>query len=269
MTSWRDSLGFSSIAWDPKFEGEIADILTAHQVKYVDITPTKYMRLGSPDARAQSEALRHFWESRGFRIRAMQSLLFQLPGKSIFNRSDWQDLFSAFRDLQDTAEWLGATKLVFGSPGNRRLGDMNIEDGHAMAKEFFGAVSDILGDGDTQLLIEGNPVHYNCDFLTSTLESIDFVRDLDKPNIRVQLDLGTCFYTGEKPLHFPEVYWDWIGYIHLSVEDLVPLYSAPNETIIEFIRNYDGTIPVAIEQKTEVGVPNESVRRTLKWVESI
>lgn len=268
MKQWRQDLGISSIAWEPTDDLAIAEALMSKSIINVDLAPTKYFGWTDPEAISKAKEIRKFWNASGISIRGMQSLLFGTQQPSIFNRNDWRFLVNHFKRVADISEALGSTKLVFGSPQNRRLGTLDMSQGIDIAQEFFFNLGENLSSQGQTLLIEPNPRQYNCDFITTTVEAIDFVKTIGLANVRVQLDLGTCYFNQEDPIALVTENEKWLGYVHLAAEHLLPLHSAPNATLKTFIRNYEGTLPISIEQKTDISEKVPYVTKAIDWIDN-
>lgn len=131
-------IAISNIAWHSHEEESIATVMQELGVKGVEIAPTKVWQ--SPLAASDSEvtSYRNFWESKGIQIVAMQALLFGRPELTIFqNAEKRKETFEYLCGMIILASKLGIKNLVFGSPKNRIIGNMDINEVEKLAISFF------------------------------------------------------------------------------------------------------------------------------------
>src|SRR4029453_10606894 len=95
------------------------------------------------------------------------------------------------------ASGLGATRLVFGSPGNRRRGDLALDEADEIAADLFPRLGAQAADLGVCFCIEANPVDYKCDYLTDAVASTAFVRAVDSPGVRLHLDTACMAMAGD------------------------------------------------------------------------
>jgi D-psicose/D-tagatose/L-ribulose 3-epimerase len=177
-----------------------------------------------------ASAYRRWWERRGIKIVAMQSLLYGRPPHSIFGSRDEQRAALEYLSVvYRLASWLGAGRLVFGSPSHRRPGVLSAEDGFQRALGFFGKAGDAAAQRNLMLCLEPNPQEYGCEFINSAAEAREFIRRVASPGFALHLDAGamtlqgeppTAITAGELPVHF-----------HISEPFLGPLGSSPTDHV--------------------------------------
>src|ERR1700737_3690596 len=81
-------IAISNIAWDARENARVAEIMSARNIGGVEIAPTKIwpdLSLADDESIA---ACRNWWEVRGIRIVALQSLLFGRPDLNMFSTAD-------------------------------------------------------------------------------------------------------------------------------------------------------------------------------------
>ena len=193
-------LAISNIAWDVEQDAEVAAILNALQVSGVEIAPTKIwpkpLEAGAPAIRRY----RDFWEQNGIRIVAMQALLFGRPDLTIFESDDRRrETLGYLGGMIRLGQQLGAGALVFGSPKNRRVGNLSKPDARKIAVDFFGELGDLAFEHDTAVCIEPNPAEYGCDFINNTEEAVALVLETGSPGFRVHIDAGALAMNHEDP----------------------------------------------------------------------
>ena len=261
-------LGVSSLAWHPPEDQDIAGLLQSRGVSYIDLVPTKYF--GWEDASAVQKALqiRGYWAEFGINIRGMQSLLFGAGPLNILHREDWPKLTVHFERVFSVASALGANRLVFGSPNNRKRGPIDSLEAESIAAEFFGNLADQARHHACLVLLEPNPEEYGCDFVTTTSEAVSLVQKVGHPNLRAQLDLGTCFYNNEQADDTFQASAASIGYIHLATKKLQALQDEPNPQIMKLLSVLPKEQSISIEMMGGDELRNvRQVQGALDWVE--
>lgn len=217
-------IGISNIAWDVAEDDEIAALLGKHAVDAIDIAPGKYFPELARAGAEEAGRLREWWAARGIEITGMQALLFGAAGLNLFGAPESRDaMLERLGEVARIAGLLGAPRLVFGSPRNRdRSG---IDDAHARsaAIAFFRELGDRAAAHGVTFCLEANPARYGCNFMTTTAEAAQVVRDVAHAAIRLQLDSGTIAVNGEDPRAAVEAHAGIIGHVHASEPDLVPL----------------------------------------------
>jgi sugar phosphate isomerase/epimerase len=213
----RLRLSASNIGWAPADDERAAALLRAANFGGVEIAPT--LRWAAPlDAPAAAIAdCRAWWESRGFTIVALQSLAFGRDDLQLFGSAGSRQSFVVHLDgMAALGAALGAATLVFGSPRNRRRGDLPLAAALDVAVDFFRQVGTLLHARGLRLCIEPNPPDYHCDFITTTAEAVALVQRVNHPGIAVQGDLGAITLAGEEAGAAIHQAGTLIGYFHAS-----------------------------------------------------
>jgi sugar phosphate isomerase/epimerase len=205
-------LAVSNIAWDRAEEGQVFALLRAYLVSGIEVAPTVYWPDWSGVNARGLEEVRSTLAEEGFRVPALQSLLFGKPELRLFNRERRQDLITHMTLVADMAAGLGAGSAVFGSPKNRKRGPLGWGEAWSYARDLFGALGVIFSERGVILGVELNPIEYGCDFLTNARDAADFVRAVGSPGIGLHLDTGALalaggdiraiIETGIRPCHF-------------------------------------------------------------------
>jgi D-psicose/D-tagatose/L-ribulose 3-epimerase len=265
MTFDVSNLGVSSIGWEPDEDSQVSELLSSFGISNIDLTPSKYFSWTADNALDLAAELREFWESRNFRIRGVQSLLFGAPKWNILNEDDWKNLYQHFEAVFRVTEALGARFLVFGSPANRKMEGLRKDDAFDKAEEFFSGLAKVMQGRDLELTIEANPERYGCDFITSTFESAALVARIGSTNISSQLDLGTCLINSEDFGELNSIA-EHLTYVHLSTVDLNPLHLEPNKLVRDYLLAPFAGNKFTIEQKSALGAGAESIGSTINWL---
>jgi D-psicose/D-tagatose/L-ribulose 3-epimerase len=221
-------IAISNIAWAHDADATVAAMMADRGIKGLEIAPTVVWPDPAKVSRSEALAYRRWWEDRGIEIVAMQSLLYGRPELVIFGtESDRLATLDHLAVIFRLASWLGATRLVFGSPSNRRAGDLATPERVRIATEFFRRAGDAAAQAGTTLCLEPNPPQYGCDFINSAREARELITRVGCDGFGLHLDAGAMALQGEEaaeatdgglPLHF-----------HVSEPFLAPLGSAETD----------------------------------------
>lgn len=220
-------IAFSNIAWDPSEDEAVATLLQRHGVDAIDVAPGKYFPNVDVTMAVDAVAVRRWWADRGIELTGMQSLLFGTTGLNLFGPDDVQTaMLDRLTSVCRVAGWLGATRLVFGSPRNRDRNGLSDERTQDVAQRFFRQLGARAADHGVTICLEPNPARYGCNFMTHTSEAAAMVRRVDHPAVRMQLDTGAITINGEDAAQLVQACADVIGHVHASEPDLKPLGDA-------------------------------------------
>lgn len=217
-------LAISNIAWDRDEDPAIAGLLQARGVDAIDVAPGKYFPEPGQANAQDIVHVRRWWSDHGIEITGMQALLFGTRGLNLFGPAQVREaMLKHLAAVCRIGALLGARRLVFGSPKNRDRSGLDDRTALEQAIPFFRQLGDIAQAEGVTLCLEPNPPRYGANFLTGSIETAHFVRLVEHPAIRMQLDTGTLTLNGEDPRAVLEDCSALIGHVHLSEPDLLPL----------------------------------------------
>ena len=84
MTLNTRQLCISNIAWDAKDDLKVAQILNKHDVKYIDLAPSKYFKDFKEATITEIKQVKDTWKKQGISIYGMQSLMFGTNDLNLF-----------------------------------------------------------------------------------------------------------------------------------------------------------------------------------------
>lgn len=216
-------LSISNIAWDVKDDFKVAEILNKHEVKYIDLAPSKYFKDFKDATIPEIVQVKDTWKNRGISIYGMQSLMFGTKDLNLFGNTLVQSvMLDHLSSVCRIGELLDARYLVFGSPKNRDCSVVEDDKREDIALNFFYRLGEIAKHYNVTICLEPNPELYGANFLTTTQDTYDFVSKLNHPNIRIQLDTGTMLVNNEVASVIEHVKY-MIGHVHLSQKHLTVL----------------------------------------------
>jgi len=220
------NLAISNIAWQKKFDIDVYKLMKKFGFRGLEVAPT---RLFDNPLQASNKQIQEFIEDLlKFAIKpiSMQSLLYGYPELTIFdNESVRNQTLKYLLECIILASKLNIKTLVFGSPKNRRIGNLVRSKAEDIAYTFFSTIGKFARDHNTIFCIEPNPVSYGADFITTTEEAIDFVRQIDNPGIKVNFDTGTAIINKENVEKLLGENINMFGHVHISEPDLLPIDS--------------------------------------------
>lgn len=217
-------LAISNIAWDVVEDEAVACLLNRFAIDAIDIAPGKYFPELSKASDEDIRRVKCWWGERGIEITGMQALLFGTSGFNVFGSEEAQDaLLEHLNHVCRVGGGLGATRLVFGSPKNRDRSGLSDQQVIDVAIPFFRKLGDIAKFRDVTICLEPNPVCYGANFMTTSQETADVVRQVAHPAIRMQLDTGALTINKECPQAILGDFSRMIGHVHASEPDLLPL----------------------------------------------
>ncbi|OLY97122.1 sugar phosphate isomerase/epimerase family protein [Polynucleobacter sphagniphilus] len=217
-------IAISNIAWDVKEDEVVASLLYRYGIDAIDIAPGKYFPDPINATNEEISSVKNWWLKRGIEITGMQALLFGTSGLNIFGSQASQDaMLSHLAAVCRIAKGLGATRLVFGSPKNRDRSGLTDEEAMRVAIPFFQRLGDIAQANGVVICLEPNPTCYNANFMTTSAQTSDVVRQVDHPAIKMQLDIGALTINHESAASVVQECASLIRHIHASEPELVPL----------------------------------------------
>lgn len=217
-------LSISNIAWDVSEDEDVAKLLKRYNIDAIDIAPGKYF---PEPAKASEEDITHvkqWWASRGIDITGMQALLFGTVGLNVFGSPEVQNaLLLHLAAVCRIGAGLGATRIVFGSPKNRDRTGLSDEQVQAISVSFFRQLGDIAQAHGVTICLEPNPACYGANFMTTSAETAEVIRQIAHPAILMQLDTGAITINREDPATILANCASLIGHVHASEPELAPL----------------------------------------------
>ena len=254
-------LAISNIAWTPNNNTQVYELLKRYNFDGIELAPTLWIPKSPYDhldqAIQEAQLLNQTFQ---LKIYSMQSICYGRI-ENIFNSNEeYSTLLDYMKSAIDFAYSINCSNLVFGCPKNRIINNKN---DISKAYTFFKEIGLYAETKNITISIEPNPIIYGTNFLNTTNEALNFVKSINLPFIRLNLDLGTVLHNKES-LSFIESDYVWIGHVHISEPYLEILKQ--NEIHLELMRllkkvNYDKC--VSIEMKTQT---LEVLEDTLKYI---
>lgn len=260
----QNKLTISNIAWNLDEELNVFNSLNEFQVQNIELAPTKIFNDIYTCSDSTILEYKEFLNKHNLNPCAFQSILFGENDLQVFNKNTWNKFFKRIERVAYIAKLLNVKVLVFGAPKNRIKNNRD----YNIAIEFFQRVSEIIKPYNCNIGLEANPTIYNCDFLNTTKEVIEFVKQVNCENIQLHLDTGAMLINHEdinliKDIDIP------ICHVHLSEEYLKTLehdiYFYEKVFILLKERKYNNYISIEMKRQ-ENGLSSvvSSIKHVLK-----
>jgi sugar phosphate isomerase/epimerase len=225
-------LAISNITWDVSEDQVIATLLKHFNIDAIDVAPGKYFSDIINTTDEEIANVKNWWSQHGIEITGMQALLFGKTDLNIFTAKKSQDLMLDYlQAVCKIGSGLGAKKLVFGSPKNRNRDGLDDKEAIDIATAFFHRLGDIAQLNDVLICLEPNPVCYKSNFMINSFDTLDVVKQVAHPAIKMQFDTGALIINNENPVSVLQECASFIGHVHISEPNLVPLGDGNNDHI--------------------------------------
>lgn len=129
-------------------------------------------------------------------VLSCQGLLYLLDkslGKTHNIFTDTDIILDYLKKLIDIAQFLGIKKMVFGSPNNRIKGSFSLDEAKQKARKFFFELGEYSYSRGIIMCLEANHEIYNCDFLTKTIDVIQYVNEINSFGLKCNFDIGNIY----------------------------------------------------------------------------
>lgn len=261
-------LSISNIAWPRGTDDRIAPGLSELGIAGIEIAPTAIWPDPVTSDKQARMQIRSQWERRGFRIIALQALLYGHPELELFKSADARDsTLDYLQKMTTLARDLGAGAMVFGSPKNRMRGSMPINTADAIATDFFRTIGDTAAAMGVKFCIEPNPPSYGCDYLNNTAEVVSLLERIAHPSVGINLDAGAIAINEEVPAEAVRIAAPWLGHFHVSEPDLAPISGegSPHIALGAALRDvaYSGWRSIEMRAPTDDADPLEFLRSSV------
>ena len=181
-------LAVSNIAWAIHDDPAIFALLKSLGVDGIEVAPTKVWPAWTGITEKKIKLYKSQLNDSGFDIPAMQAILFGKPQLQLFKPESHTEFLDHIKIVADIAAGLGAKTLVFGSPKNRKRGQLSIAESFEVARDFFTMAGDICLERECCIAIEHNPVEYECDFVTNVADAKSLVESVNHDGFKLHID---------------------------------------------------------------------------------
>ena len=196
---------------------QFACILKLFGINNIQIAPTKLIKSWIDIEKLDLST----YKNLGLNIYAFQSIVYNLDTLNIFDEDTNNSLYKHLIQIINCAEKNDVKILVFGCPKNRRVLNKTL-DNNKIFIELFKKIGEYLDGKNVNICIENNSKEYNCNFINTIEECSKLVRAINKPNIKMMVDLGNAVMENDNWFYLND-YMDIIYNIDISHKYMIDL----------------------------------------------
>jgi len=215
------------------------------------------------------ERYRNEVKNAGLSIVGLHSLFYDKPELGLFRDTETRRSTLDFMvHLSKICRDLGGKTLIYGAGRWRR--SLSINDAITQSLDFFSDLIPRIEEHRTVFCFE--PLgSSDTDFINSVYDSINFVKRVNHPAMRVQLDAKALVINGEMKSEVFQAAAPFLVHVHANEPDLGILGTSglvDNHKMANLLRNINYEGYVSIEQKM-IGkkAPLEALQRSAKVLE--
>lgn len=259
-------LSISNIAWNKENDEEMYEYVSSQGFQGLEIAPTRVIS-ESPYSRIQKakQFAKGLYEKYHLEIPSMQSIWYGKQEKIFGTEDERKELIDYTKKAIDFAAEIGCTNLVFGCPKNRNINDE--EKDYPIAIQFFRTIGEYAKEKQVVFAIEPNPTIYNTNFINTTKQAIDIVKDINCPAVQINCDLGTILQNDED-ISILQDNINLIHHIHISEPNLEKIQKRElHKELMRLLKEKEYHNYVSIEMKNQNDI--EAVKEVIKYVKNI
>ena len=259
-------ISISNIGWDKEKDEEMYKYISSIGFQGLEIAPTRII---------EKNPYNHLEEAKEFAIKLYRKYNIEISSiqsiwygrkENIFNDfNQRKELIKYTKQAIDFAKVVKCKNLVFGCPKNRIINDS--KKNNKIIEEFFFEIGNYAIEKNVYFSIEPNPIIYGTNFINTTDQAIQIVKNLNNKGIKINLDLGAIIYNKEN-LNIVEKNIELINHIHISEPNLkVIIPRKIHKDLLKILKNnkYDGYISIEMGKQEDIKI----VKETLNYVKRI
>lgn len=193
---------------------QFACLLKLYGIHKVQIAPTKLISSWEEINNINFD----IFTQNKLEIYSLQSIVYNLNQLNIFDNNTRDDLYNHLIKIINCADKNNIKVLVFGCPRNRKVIDPNI-DNDSIFINFFKKIGDYCSNKNVIICLENNSKIYNCNYINKIKECAILVRQINKKNIKMMVDLGNALMEKDDFYYLNE-YSDIIYNVDVSHENM-------------------------------------------------
>lgn len=258
-------LSISNIAWDADQDAVVYDLMGKYGFSGLEIAPTRIFSDNPYDRlKEASEWSINLKKEYAFSIPSMQSIWYGRQEKIFGTDAERKILLDYTRKAIDFASVIGCKNLVFGCPRNRNIPEGVSSD---QALGFFKELADYAADKGTVIGMEANPPIYNTNYINTTAEALDLIKQVNSPGFRLNLDVGTMIANNESADELRGQV-SLINHVHISEPGLALIQQRKlHKDLVSLLKaeGYQGFISIEMGKQEDTA----AIAEALKYVRDI
>lgn len=260
-------LSISNIAWKKNDDEEMYKFISEQGFDGLEIAPTRIFDQNPYDCLQEAEKFaKDLKKNYNLDISSMQSIWFGKTERIFGSSEERNELIKYTKKAIDFAEKISCHNLVFGCPKNKNR-ITGTDDEYKIGIKFFKEIGEYAQNKNVVFAIEANPTVYNTNFINTTKEAIQIVKDVDSRGVKVNFDLGTVL-TNNEGLKCLEDNIELINHIHISEPsmELIQKREIHNDLLkIISSKNYDKFVSIEVKTMEKL----EDVKYAIKYVKEV
>jgi sugar phosphate isomerase/epimerase len=201
-------------------------------IRYLEIAPRKtflnFPYYSEDETKKELNKLKVIYN---LEVVSIQSIWFGI-GSNIFSSNEEKELLlKKTKEIIYFAGKINCKNIIFGNPSQRN-GYSPIYEKSTI--KFFQDIGSFAKEHKVNFLLEPNPKIYNTNFLNNNIETIEFIKKVNHPNILLNLDLGSMISNNE---NIKDIKKDLnlIKHLHISEPFLKPIIEREIHKEISFL----------------------------------
>lgn len=261
----KSNLCVSNICINNISQLQFASLLKLYGITKVEIALTKLI-----DSCDKLDNINlEIYKNNNLEIYSIQSITYILNNLNIFDENTRDELFNHFKKIIDYGEKNNIKVLVFGCPRNIKILDIE-SDNNSIFIDFFKKIGDYCTNKNIVICLENNSKKYNSNFMNTISECAYLVRQINKNNIKMIVDLGNAVMENDY-WYYLEKYIDIIYNIDISHENMSNFLEIhESNSIFKFVldnNNYNKIINLEMlinDDNNEIYILNDSLKNFIK-----
>ena len=236
-------LCISNIAWKKDDSLKVYEFLKTNNIDAIEIAPSIFKE----EPYDNTNEIKSILEGLGFNISSMQSILFKREENIFYSEKEMETTLNYLYKCIDFACSIKCKNLVFGSPKNRNV---NNDKEYKRSIKFFKKLNEYLSLKKIYLALEANQTIYNTNFLNTTSEVLEYLKELNCSHIKLNLDMGTIIQNNEN-LDILKDNISNISHVHISEPYLEVIKKRKiHKELLKILKEYNYDKYISIEMKT-------------------
>lgn len=256
----KSKLCISNICVNEISQLQFANLIKLYEIQNVQIAPTKltdWCNLDNLDLSVYTNV--------GLNVYSFQSVTYTLDNLNIFDENTNNQLYLHLTKVIDCAIKNNVKNIVFGCPKNRKILDYSKNNDDVFI-DFFKKVGDYCENKKIIICIENNSSKYGCNYINKINECANLVRQINKKNIKMMIDLGNAVMENDE-WYYLDNYRDILYNVdvaHENMKDFTTIHESNH--IFNYVlahNNYDKIINLEIlikDNTNELNILNNSIQ---------
>lgn len=243
-------ISVSNIAWDAEDDEKVYKKMTEEGCSGLEIAPTRLIPTSNPydleNVRLASCKVLEIKKKWGFSICSMQSIWYGRKENIFGSNQERKYLYDYTCSAINFANAIDCPHIVFGNPKNRIK--LNDED-NKIGENFIFECVNYAAKKNIIIGIEPNPIIYGTNYLNTTYETLELVKKINSPFLKVNFDVGSVIQNNES-INLLSKNIKYISHIHISEPYLDQIIEREmHKELIKILINKDYKNWISLEMK--------------------